>query len=79
MSTPTLDDVFLTLTERSGDKTPPVDEIADTPTESDITATESDLNGKAVDRFSEVVVGTDDTFADVTDIPPSRSERARVH
>ncbi len=79
VSTPTLDDVFLTLTERSGDKTPPVDEIADTPTESDITATESDLNGKAVDRFSEVVVGTDDTFADVTDIPPSRSERARVH
>ena len=79
VSTPTLDDVFLTLTDRSGDKTPPVDEIADTPTESDITFAEPDLNGKAVNRFADVVVETDDNFADVTDIPPSRSERARVH
>ncbi|TSD97828.1 ATP-binding cassette domain-containing protein [Gordonia rubripertincta] len=79
VSTPTLDDVFLTLTDRSGDNTPPVDEIADTPTESDITFAEPDINGKAVNRFAEVVVETDDNFADVTDIPPSRSERARVH
>ncbi|GAC00840.1 putative ABC transporter ATP-binding protein [Gordonia namibiensis NBRC 108229] len=79
VSTPTLDDVFLTLTERSGDRTPPVDEIADVPTESDITVAEADINGKAVNRFADVVVGTDDNFTDVTDIPPSRSERARVH
>ena len=79
VSTPTLDDVFLTLTDRSGDKTLPVDEIADTPTESDITFAEPDINGKAVNSFGEVVVGTDDNLADVTDIPPSRSERARVH
>ncbi len=79
VSTPTLDDVFLTLTERSGDRTPPVDEIADAPTESDITVAESDNNGKAVNSFAEVVVETADNFADVTDIPPSRSERARVH
>ncbi|MDH3011608.1 ATP-binding cassette domain-containing protein [Gordonia alkanivorans] len=79
VSTPTLDDVFLTLTDRSGDNTPPVDEIADTPTESDITFAEPDINGKAVNSFAEVVVGTDDNLADVTDIPPSRSERARVH
>ncbi|ASR04544.1 ATP-binding cassette domain-containing protein [Gordonia rubripertincta] len=79
VSTPTLDDVFLTLTDRSGDNTPPVDEIADTPTESDITFAEPDINGKAVNSFDEVVVGTDDNLADVTDIPPSRSERARVH
>ncbi|MDH3024111.1 ATP-binding cassette domain-containing protein [Gordonia alkanivorans] len=79
VSTPTLDDVFLTLTERSGDRTPPVDEIADVPTESDITVAEADINGEAVNRFADVVVGTDDNFTDVTDIPPSRSERARVH
>ncbi|MHC3001625.1 ATP-binding cassette domain-containing protein [Gordonia metallireducens] len=79
VSTPTLDDVFLTLTDRSGSEAPPVDEIADTPSESDVTAPEPDIDGKTVNGFAEFVAGTDDSFTDVTDIPPSRSERARVH
>ncbi|AZZ81220.1 daunorubicin ABC transporter ATP-binding protein [Gordonia alkanivorans] len=79
VSTPTLDDVFLTLTERSGEKTSSLDESADTPAESDITFTQPDINAKAVSSSAEVAVGTDDDLADVTDLPPSRSERARVH
>ncbi|ETA06836.1 MULTISPECIES: ATP-binding cassette domain-containing protein [Gordonia] len=79
VSTPTLDDVFLTLTDRGHTEPPTVDQITDAPTDSYLTVAEPDIDGKAVDGLAGPVIGTDDTDADVTDIPPSRSERARVH
>ncbi|KAF0970220.1 MULTISPECIES: ABC transporter ATP-binding protein [Gordonia] len=86
VTTPTLDDVFLTLTERAGttDSDTAVDvEIADISSDSDITVAKSGINGKAVNgsggSIDHAVIGTGDTEADVPDTLPNRTERASVH
>nr|WP_084811975.1 ATP-binding cassette domain-containing protein [Gordonia westfalica] len=86
VSTPTLDDVFLTLTERAthpGADTRGTGETRDAPTDSDMTDTGPGRNGKAINAFAgpddHSVVGTDDNDADVSDKPTNRSEREHVH
>ncbi|MDS1113896.1 ATP-binding cassette domain-containing protein [Gordonia westfalica] len=86
VSTPTLDDVFLTLTERAARPdadTRGTDETRDAPTDSDMTDTGPGRNGKAINAIAgpddHSVLGTDDNDADVSDKPTNRSEREHVH
>ncbi|WP_168707428.1 ABC transporter ATP-binding protein [Gordonia paraffinivorans] len=87
VSTPTLDDVFLTLTERSGTTGPDtlggVDEIIHRPAGSDTAAGEPEAKGEPVDRFAAAggsdVLGADERAADSPDDRADRSEHAHVH
>lgn len=87
VSTPTLDDVFLTLTERSGTTGPDtlggVDEIIHRPAGSDTATGEPEAKGEPVDRFADTVcsdvLGADERAADSPDDRADRSEHAHVH
>ncbi|MBY4573690.1 daunorubicin ABC transporter ATP-binding protein [Gordonia paraffinivorans] len=87
VSTPTLDDVFLTLTERSGTTGPDtlggVDEIIHRPAGSDTATGEPEAKGGPVDRFADTVcsdvLGADERAADSPDDRADRSEHAHVH
>lgn len=87
VSTPTLDDVFLALTERSGTTGPDtlggVDEIIHRPAGSDTATGEPEAKGEPVDRFADTVcsdvLGADERAADSPDDRADRSEHAHVH